>query len=50
MHIQTSRFSDYINLIFSDYQATQLRKMLGEAFQMKTLLAATVVAVRFLTV
>lgn len=44
------RCCDFTNLIFSGYKATQLQKMLDEAFQMKTLLVATVIPVRFLTV
>lgn len=48
MHTYTSRCCDYINLIFSGYQATQFQKMLDETFQMKTLLIAIVVPVRLI--
>lgn len=50
VHTQTSRCCDYINLIFSGSWATQLQKMLDKVFQMKALLVATVVTVRFVTV
>ena len=50
VHTCTSRCCDYVNLVFSGYQAMQFQKVLDEAFQMKTLLAATVLPVRFLTV